>query len=145
GTFCIEIQEHINIGSTYNAQANTKAIKGGEAVSDPLDPKTAWLFNQYSTGAIVLGSNADRADFQLAIWKLEDEFTGVLTAQAQTYYDLAAASTWTDIGLIRVLNLGTAADNFQYQDLLVTANENVPEPATIAILCLGGLLLRRKK
>jgi hypothetical protein len=144
GTFCVEVLEHINLGYTYDAQANTAAIKGGEAVSDPLDPKTAWLFNQYLTGAIVLDTNAKRTDFQYAIWALEGEFVNsgaTWTPEAQAYYDLTGASNvWTDIGSIRVLNLGTAEDGFQYQDLLV------PEPATLSLFAIGAAaLLRRRK
>jgi hypothetical protein len=139
GTFCIELHEDIYFGYSYNAQVNTAAIKGGEAVSDPLDPKTAWLYDQFLTGGIVLVNNTERADFAEAIWMLEGE----IPVATNTYYSQALLSPWTDIHGIRVLNLGTVADNFQYQDLLVRV---VPEPATICLLGLGALsLVRRKK
>ena len=133
-SFCVELHENVYFGATYNAQANTKALKGGEAVSDPLDPRTAWLYNQYLTGGIVLSSNANFADFAEAVWMLEDE----IPVATNTYYAQALLSTWTDIGPIRVLNLGTAPV-WENQDVLI------PEPATMSLLGLGGLLFCRKR
>lgn len=146
GSFCAEITEPISIGSTYNAVVNTEAIRGSAPVSDPLSTKTAWLFSEYLIGNIILDTGAKATDFQYAIWKLEDEDTQApsdwatitWTSEAQAYYDMAMASTWTDIGSIRVLNLGNSPD-FTVQDVLV------PEPATLCLLGLGGLLLRRRK
>jgi len=141
-TFCLEIGEQVDYG-TYDAVLNTAAIKGGEAIDDPLDPMTAWLYNEYLTGGITLSSDTQARNFQDAIYFLEDELTAPGSG-VNTYYDSALGSTWTDIRNIRVLNLtlkGALA-----QDILVSAA--VPEPATMLLLGAGliGLAgLGRKK
>jgi len=148
GTFCLEITEPVRIGGTFNADVSDAAIKGSTTTSDPLGAKTAWLYYQFVTGNIVLDTGAKATDFQYAIWKLEDEDTQapsdwatiIWTAEAQAYYDMAMASTWQDIGPVRVLNLGEAP-NYPDQDVLVT----IPEPATIYLLGLGTLSLIRRK
>jgi len=131
-TFCIEKEEDITYG-TYNAVLNTAAIKGGEAIEDPLDPMTAWLYNEYLTGAITLTSDLQAQKFQEAIYYLEDELV-VPSSYVNTYYDSALLSTWTSIRDIRVLNL-YALDGTLAQDILVQAA--VPEPATMLLLGAG--------
>jgi len=147
-TFCVETREHLQVGNTYNAQSNTAAIKGGQPVSDPLGPETAWLFWQYISGADPLNNTQAMADFQCAIWAWEGEYAvASLNAAALAYYNSATNKSLggpDGLGPVRVLNLGSFDENntWQYQDLLV------PEPATLTILGLGVgamSLLRRKR
>jgi hypothetical protein len=142
-TFCVETREHIN-QSSYNGQINTVAIKGGEAVSDPLNAETAWLFWQYITGAVTLTTTTEMADFQMAIWKWETEVADALNPAALAYYNSAIGKSLggpDGIGSVRIVNLGSSDDNFMYQDLLV------PEPATMCLLGLGSvmILISRKR
>lgn len=149
GAFCMEITEGISAGNTYNAAVNTVAVKGSATVSDPLGPKTAWLYDQFVTGAIVLDTGAKATDFQYAIWKLEDEDTQApaewatitWTSAAEAYYQMALASPWTDIHNVRVLNLTTRNNGEPAQDLIV------PEPATMALLAFGcaAMVVRRRR
>ncbi|MFZ0034015.1 MAG: PEP-CTERM sorting domain-containing protein [Sedimentisphaerales bacterium] len=146
GTFCVEMSEPLDLDISYNADVSTAAIKGSTTSQDPLGPKTAWLYYQYYIGNIVIDTGAKATDFQYAIWKLEDEDTQDAAdwasispywgTEAQAYYDMAMASSWTDIGPVRVLNLGSAPD-YPIQDILI-----IPEPATIGLFMLGGLMVR---
>ena len=69
-SFCIEFNEGVGIPSTVYVKINTSGPTGSQAVNggaisppenilpDPLDPKTAWLYKQFATGALAgLGYN----------------------------------------------------------------------------------------
>ena len=56
-SFCLEKNEYISMGSTYDALLNTGAVKGGVAGQepanfDPLDPKTAYLYTRFLDGTL---------------------------------------------------------------------------------------------
>lgn len=148
-TFCIESNEFINLGSTYNAQINTAAINGGSGGGspDPLDPRTAFLYQTYRTnpaalngslsgGASFTGTQAERQaatkQLQQAIWWLEQETGGANNGLVT----LAAGSGWTDIGNVRVLNLFTLNGDGSWnhhQDMLIL----VPAPAAALLAVIG--------
>ncbi|MBN1788225.1 MAG: hypothetical protein JW806_07500 [Sedimentisphaerales bacterium] len=140
GSFCLEREEGIEPHVVYNAVINTEAIKGGESVSDPLSPQTAWLYNQYLTGAITFGDDYDATQFQYAVWALEDEITpyavgdGIYWNSVATgYYNAAIASNWQTIRNICVLNVGDDPD-YVYQDVLAPI---IPAPGAVLLGSIG--------
>ena len=81
-TFCLEENEYIQQGYTYNFGAlSDSAMQGGVGgpSPDPISIGTAWLYSQFATGALAgyAWSGADRktsaGDLQNAIWWLENE------------------------------------------------------------------------
>ena len=149
-SFCVELNEYINPNTFYTIQSiSSQAVMGGVGGGspDPLSPKTAFLYDSFTKGTLsnYSGNTADQTLLQYAIWMLEDELKA-----GQAGYDVnnkfwiaANASTWTDIGSVRVLNL-VDGSCYPRQSILV----NTPEPVTMLLLGLGlvGLAgLRRKE
>ena len=148
-SFCIEADEHVHFGTTYDAILNTQAVQGGigSSGSDPLSDETAWLYDNY----LNLGSsnNTLAEDYQMAIWYLEEEISAlsVLSFAAQTLVSDAqtAVGSW-DNTTIKVLNLyvkgtsGNPEPGDYIQDCLVRVTSNTPGviPAPGAVL-LGGI------
>jgi len=137
----------LNTGTDSKGQAN---------FGDPLDPKTAYLFTQFSQGTLsgyrYSGTHnertADAAALQNAIWYIEQEIATLPSGKATTWYNAAVAAGWTSIGSVRVLNLYTTYNATTgkvtglAQDILV-----IPVPAAVLLGMLGlgvaGLKLRR--
>jgi hypothetical protein len=151
-SYCIETDEFINPGSTYDYVVNTQAMLGGANTNsgDPISPATAYLFTGFTLGTLTTpynytvgaGRAADARSMQLAFWLLEDEFAVgdgssrateyAGNAKAQSFVTEATGAGWTDIGNVRVLNL--TASGAVKQDMLVM----VPLPAAV---WAGGSLL----
>lgn len=167
-TFCMEFNELLTPGVTYNWELNTAAVNGGVSGGnpDPLDARTAYLYTQFWHGTLSnyafddLGDQTgergpDAKQLQDAIWYLEGEI-GSLASGSKAANWVAEANqavntgAWSGIGNVRILNLysfDTSGNRVHNQDLLVVVP--LPPAAMAGFLLLGGLgaarRLRRRK
>jgi hypothetical protein len=145
-TFCMELDEDIYNGRDYTATVNTETK--GTSGSSPLLSSTAWLYNEFLDGNINITSSRSAADFQMAIWMLQDEpiedyfSENSITQQAKNWRNKAINCGWDDVRNIRVLNLTEGSKT--RQDMLVRTQNSIPEPSTAGLLGLGLILLRKK-
>lgn len=149
-SFCLENDGYISFNTPYKViNISDTANQGGSNTNggDPLDPRTAYLYYHYMVGDLsTLASAFDPTsstrlgDLQKAIWYLEGEYLGVNNYLVA----LANNSGWTDIGLVRVLNIQTMTGGNAQDQLYYAA---VPEPATSLLLFCGlaGLITLRRK
>jgi hypothetical protein len=164
-TFCLEVSETFTTGTSYSAVIGTAAVTGGKdwaggvygqeplatVVSDPLDPRTAFLFTRFMEGDSRL---TDEIMLQNAIHYIEAEST-----TSNSYVTLADAAVaeggeWygMELGNVRVMTLWTTMEapscySGYAQDQLILVNA-VPEPGTLALVGIGMALagrLRRRR
>ena len=166
-TFCVERNEHIGGGRTYDAVVNTVADNGGISGGhpDPLDSRTAFLYTAFTKGTIAdkladsglgstfaYGTGASGEAIQNAIWFIEGELTNVSGAAKDlvTLADNAVqqGGEWfgKGIGNVRILNLTVPGTGGAAQDQLVMIP--LPIPAVmglVGLLGVGGMVLKRRR
>jgi len=150
-TFCVEVNENINFGTSYNVVIGTDAIQGGVGGGspDPLDGSTAWLYCEFIKGTLT-GYNytpgqgrIDSADaLQTAIWLIENEITKSdarwtgLSSSIQTAADgFVTLAAGKSSSCTYVMNLWEWVDGKKVdrQSLLVC----IPAPAAVVLGMLG--------
>lgn len=153
-TFCVERNEILEFGDVYDVDIDPGAIRGGNSGGNPdtLDPRTAWLFCEFSKGTLSgydygAGRVASANALQYAIWLLEGEATqaevDALTyaADVNAFVALAAGHS---APCTQVMNLWSteqlgygiwndALDRYEYQSLLVC----IPAPAAVLLGVIG--------
>ncbi len=143
-TFCLEKNVAFVPGGLHTTTIST--MTGGNGQDDPISAKTAYLYFNFRMGTLAgytKGSIGDGLLLQEAIWALEQEISAP-AAGVNKFYDLALKSNWTDIGMVRVLQIGNP-DGSCGQDQLTL----VPLPTAawmgLATLGLAAGLRRRVK
>jgi hypothetical protein len=162
-TFCLERNEYFSYGELLRVDTiSTSAVAGGVGggvgtpPADPLDPRTAYLYYLFSTGALPgydylpetgPARVADANSLQNLIWYLEAEGIAAPAtgSQGAAWLILANANAGTSLWGVQVLNLVHASNGSRSQDQLYYP---VPEPGTLLLLgsgILGVALLSRKR
>lgn len=154
-TFCIERSEQFQPGATYNFSIETAAMGGGGGAvngMDPLDERSAYIYDLYITGNLpgydyTDGSgmrNANAGSLQNVLWYIEQEVDTLDSADAVNWYNLSASGIGQGLGNVRVLHvysLDNSGAEVPSQDQII----RVPSAGSLALLGLAGLVARRRR
>lgn len=164
-TFCVEHDEFVTPGTSYNFKVSTAADNGGANTNsgDPLGCRTAYLYTQFWNGTLSdydyqlgAGRAASATALQQAIWYLENEVSYLsLNSQAKAWVDeatdaVSVGGSWyeqygTGIGNVRVMNMYTSS-GARIQDQLILVPLPPAAYAGLAMLAfLGVAYVRRRR
>lgn len=155
-SFCVEKNEYISNGKTFNVEFNTAAVGGGFGGGnpDPLDEETAFLYTMFMNGSLSTlvgdfsyldGASGDA--MQDAVWYFEQENSAPADGSlADKLVDLASGAvdsgSWSGIGNVRIMNL-TKLGGGDAQDQLVMIP--LPSAAGLALMGFGTIAIRRRR
>jgi hypothetical protein len=155
-TFCAQLDQNLYLGTPYNVDA--LAFSNDSIVPRTLTEHTAWLYTAFLDDTLpnYVADVAHEAAVQYGVWRsMGYSDTDMVNHGAGFYLNAGGAkdryfaygwdqtpSTWSGLGNVRVAVLKNPSNGSMAQDILV----QVPEPATMSLLVMGGLaLLARRK
>lgn len=149
-TFCVERNEYIWFNATFFVTLNDSAVEGGGGPNpDPLDSKTAYLYEQFVTGDLAsydyadttfLGRDGSANALQDVIWYFEQEKARFWAngSLADMFYHDALDNAPDDIGDVMIMNLYSDAARTQLQqDQLVYIPQPIPAPGAAVLAMMG--------
>ena len=149
-TFCLQMTQHIDYSSLFRVGGITNFADDASG-DDPLSTATEWIFSSFRAG-LLPGYSPD--EIQGAIWTLENEWTSSAgnSAGLITLAQNNVAAGWVNDG-VGVLNLfytdgRKAQDQLTYTqvaNLPPPPSQPTPEPATLLLMGVGGLVLGSRK
>jgi PEP-CTERM motif len=150
-TFCVQMTQYLDFSNTFRVDSISNYADDASG-HDPLSTATQWIFSSYRAG-LLGGYNVD--EIQAAIWKLEGEWNTTI-GNSQSLINAAYAGVaqgWVNDGSVKVLNLFYYPSNVPAQDQIVQMSvaallpppTGTPEPATLALVGLGGLMAAGRK
>ncbi|MFQ5592233.1 MAG: hypothetical protein ACE5HE_13810 [Phycisphaerae bacterium] len=155
-TFCLETNEYLDIGSAFKVvDIGPAAHHGGEGGSDPdpLDERTAWLYQSFRDGSLAAygydygagpGRVASADALQTVIWGIEDELGSWVPGSAlETAFFNAASTNANGLGSVRVLNIAWPSGKPAQSQLVLIP---VPNAILLGVVGLGmiGCAKRRR-
>lgn len=162
-TFCLERNEFVSLGATYDYVKNVGVDGSGATVSravngglggddglggDPISVGTAYLYHQLVTGNLAALYDktvvADAQAFQRAIWHFEDEW--ILADPSSNKFVQYALDAGYDgtvnndpTGMFPVYALNLTQNGERKQDMLVWCPPGVPDGGLTLVMLGAGL------